>query len=69
MEPDGLFANFDNEDVYKESLRRALNDNTLNFVVEFGKDEAKIAFDLDEQHVKSLLAEGSKPAKRPVRWM
>jgi hypothetical protein len=63
-----MFRNFDDPAVYKECLELNLLAPTLNFVVEFGGDEARIAFDLSSEDVTKLLEE--KPsAKRPVRWM
>ncbi|TGO65284.1 hypothetical protein BCON_0003g00790 [Botryotinia convoluta] len=72
MEKDGIFADFDQQVVYEDSLDRAGDENTRNFVVEFGKLEARIAFDLDAGQVKRLLDEPSTQAERdrpPVRWV
>lgn len=68
MENSRGFRNFDDKTIFDESQNRALTDSTRNFVVEFGKDEANIAFDLDVKDVKALLNANS-PQERPVRWM
>jgi hypothetical protein len=41
---------------------------TRNFVVEFGLNKARIAFDLDEGPFKSLL-DTPQPFERPIRWV
>jgi hypothetical protein len=62
------WENFDDRAVYERSLEQVLEESTLNFVVEFGKEEAKIAFDLSMEKTKGLLA-SDLPNERPVRWM
>lgn len=72
MKKDGIFADFDKQVIYEASLERAGNENSQNFVVEFGKLEARIAFDLNADQVEELLDEPSTEAERerpPVRWM
>ena len=72
MAKDGFFANFDDQAICDASLERALNEKTRNFVVEFGRCEAQIAFDLNADQVEELLNEPSTEAERvrpPVRWM
>ena len=68
MEKDGRFADFDDEQTYNDSQSRALLERTRNFVVQFGKEEAQIAFNLDADDVQTLL-ETPNPVERPVRWM
>ena len=68
MENNGHFADFDDETVYKESQLCALNESTYNFVVEFGKSNAHIAFDLGTGDIQNLLGSERKEGK-PVRWM
>ncbi len=68
MDANGKFADFDNEQIFKQSEELALNELTLNFVVEFGRGEAQIAFDLQTDDIKKLLDERA-PAKRPIKWM
>lgn len=62
------FSNFDNADVCNESLERNLHDSTRNFVVEFGADKARIAFNVSTEGVSSLLDTKRSP-ELPVRWM
>lgn len=62
------FRDFDDETVYQQSLDRALNDAARNFVVEFGKSKAHIAFDLGVEDAKALLSTERK-SEIPVRWM
>jgi len=62
------FKDFDDEGVYNQSRALALNNATRNFVVEFGKEQAHIAFDLDVKDVQALLSTVHDPEK-PVRWM
>jgi len=68
MEDDKKFADFDDGTIYAKSQARACLPTTLNFAVEFGKEEAQIAFDLSASDVQALL-ESSAPQGRPVRWM
>lgn len=65
---DGLFQNYDRPSEYADSQRLALDPASRNFVVEFGKNEAQIAFNLDVDKLKHLLKTKRSPA-RPVRWM
>jgi hypothetical protein len=62
------FSDFDNADVYNDSLERNLRDSTRNFVVEFGAEEARIAFNVSTEGVSSLLKTKRSP-KLPVRWV
>lgn len=64
----GEFDDFDNEVVYADSLGQATDQHARNFVVQFGKAEAQVAFNLNYDKFKALL-EGPMPAERPVRWM
>ena len=62
------FKNFDDENVYNQSQDHALNHATKNFVVEFGKEQAHIAFNIDVNDVQTMLSTAHEPEK-PVRWM
>ena len=62
------FADFDDKHTYEEGKLLALDPATRNFVVEFGKDEAQIAWDLRPDDVDSLL-KAERSVERPVRWM
>ena len=66
-----IFDDFDDLKVYEEVLRRVVDQKTQNFVVEFGKDDSKVAFDLGPDHVKEIFKQdiGEREAKYPVRWM
>lgn len=68
MEDDKMFADLDDETIYGKSQARACQAKTLNFAVEFGKEEARIAFDLSANDIQALL-ESSAPQGRPVRWI
>ncbi|RFU36044.1 hypothetical protein B7463_g357, partial [Scytalidium lignicola] len=68
MDKEGLFRNYDDDLVYQESKARALKSTTHNFVVEFGKKEAQIAFDLDRPQIEHIFEAERSPA-RPGRWM
>lgn len=63
-----LFRDFDNQAVFDECQQLNLREPTLNFVVEFGGHEARIAFDLSADDVTNLLVLPASE-KRPVRWM
>ena len=62
------FTNFDDESVYNQSLELALNGATKNFVVEFGREQAHIAFNIDADDVQTLLSTAHE-VEKPVRWM
>jgi hypothetical protein len=47
MDPRGRFEDFDDKEVYERSRQRALKESTRNFVVTFGQDAGRIAFDLE----------------------
>ena len=68
MEKNGCFEDFDDESVYTQSQRRALDETTRNFVVEFGKDRAHIAFNVGTGDVQRLY-ETERHEETPVRWM
>ncbi len=68
MEKGAQFSDFDDEKVFADSWECAQRLTTGNFVIEFGKGEAQIAFDLTVQDVKDLL-ERPASGERPVRWM
>lgn len=68
MEKKAAFEDFDDENVFKQSQQRALNDATYNFVVEFGKGKALVAFDVGVEDVRTLFDE-ERNVEIPVRWM
>jgi len=64
----GEFKDYDDENWYWRSQEYARNPKTKNFVVDFGKDSAYIAFDTSAEDVKALL-ETPRDENRPIRWM
>lgn len=68
MLPRPPFQNFDEKTVYEESKSLAVSAKTHNFVVEFSKEEAQVAFNLGAQDIEKLLNE-EKSEARPIRWM
>lgn len=69
MDNDGTFADYDLSDVYHQSREYARDPSTSNFVVEFGRADAQIAFDLDIDQFRHLLSPTTRPENRPIRWM
>ncbi|KAG0649983.1 hypothetical protein D0Z07_3752 [Hyphodiscus hymeniophilus] len=68
MAQNGFFENFDDDDVYRASKERSLDESTRNFVVEFGKSHAQIGFDLCPGDLQKLFDSG-RDEEKPVRWM
>ena len=68
MAENGFFEDFDDEDVFRQSERRALDESTRNFMVEFGKTNAQIAFNLGTGDLQKILA-SERTKEKPVRWM
>jgi hypothetical protein len=68
---DTIFEDYDDAEVYARIEESLLSDQARNFVVEFGQDEAKIAFNLGPTKFERLvkLDDPPRPASRPVRWM
>jgi hypothetical protein len=62
------FVDLDDLDVYDGISAKVCNVATRNFVVEFGKDDAKIAYDLSPAFFGEVLKK-ERPLDRPVRWM
>jgi hypothetical protein len=64
------FEDFDNEAVYKATQREASSQSCGNFVVEFGKQRAQVARDLEPEHFQWLLDDTNRNREDyPVRWM
>lgn len=61
------FRDFDDEEVYKDVCKAALDPQAQNFVVTFGPHKAKVALDLGLDDFKDLLK--WKDPECPVRWM
>lgn len=64
------FDDFDDAEVYRASLEKALDPNALNFVIDFGTASAHIKFNVDDDGFRTLLSQdASAKAERPVRWI
>ncbi|KAI1410767.1 hypothetical protein F5Y13DRAFT_166759 [Hypoxylon sp. FL1857] len=62
------FEDFDLDEVFKKAELYVTNRESKNFVVEFGYERARIAFDLGPEDVKELL--GQNPEEDyPIRWI
>ena len=66
--PEIGFRDLDDEHVFEEAQRLATSKGRKNFVVEFGADHARIAYDLTCGQFDALLAR-SRDEKYPIRWM
>ncbi|CAG8960332.1 hypothetical protein HYFRA_00012406 [Hymenoscyphus fraxineus] len=64
----GRFENYDDPDIYAECQKKVLDIASQNFVIEFGRDEAQIAFNLEEDDFNKLLTD-PRPQQRPIRWI
>ena len=68
MDNEVEFADFDEEYTFKASESSAALETTTNFVVEFGENGARIAFNCKPDGIERLLKDPA-PVERPVRWM
>jgi len=59
---------FHDADVYQLAMARARRASTLNFVVEFGRNETSIVFDIGSEDARVLI-ESPQSVERPVRWL
>lgn len=67
--PTTKFEDFDLDEVFQKATPHTANLNSKNFVVEFGPERARIAFDLDAAGIEKVL-EGERDTKDyPIRWM
>ena len=65
-----LFRDYDDKAVFDEFEREAGSETCQNFVVEFGADSARVARDLEEDDIRSILDAGSPPGDgNLIRWM
>jgi hypothetical protein len=71
MAASDIFQDYDNQTVFDEIQKSALDPRARNFVVEFGPAQAKIAFDLNLEKFQQLVQHNDPPRDplRPVRWM
>ncbi|KAI0154496.1 hypothetical protein GGR52DRAFT_549916 [Hypoxylon sp. FL1284] len=68
--PEAAFQDFDLEDVFKRAEAHVGNEDSKNFVVEFGFERAQIGLDLGIEEVKELLDRDSDHQKDyPIRWI
>lgn len=66
------FHDFDDPEIYKEYMEKAISRFTSNFVVRFGPNKARIATNLTDQDVDALVhqtAPGKGDKDLPVTWM
>lgn len=67
--PDGIdFRDLDDELVFDEAQHLATAIACKNFVVEFGADRARIAYDLNRDQFEALLTY-PRDEQYPIRWM
>ncbi|XXG99066.1 hypothetical protein Hte_005400 [Hypoxylon texense] len=64
------FQDFDLEEVFKRAAAHVEHEDSKNFVVEFGFERARIAFDLGLDDVRELFNQDADDQKDyPVRWI
>ncbi|KFZ08424.1 hypothetical protein V502_09362 [Pseudogymnoascus sp. VKM F-4520 (FW-2644)] len=65
------FADYDDADHYEKALELAAKRDALNFVVDFGSRESRIASNVDSKGFKTLMTEGGVPRIEgaPTRWI
>ena len=65
-----LFWDYDDKAVFDEFEHEAGSETCQNFVVEFGTDSARVARDLGEADIRSILDAGLPPGdSNLIRWM
>ncbi|KAG4221577.1 hypothetical protein PC116_g29947 [Phytophthora cactorum] len=69
--PGPVFEDFDLEEVFKSAEQHVRDEKSRNFVVEFGSERARIAFNFDIHDAKELLLDQDPDKKKdyPIRWM
>jgi hypothetical protein len=63
------FEDFDLDEVFQKATPHAAKLTSKNFVVEFGPQRARIAFDLDTADLEELLEGARNTRDYPIRWM
>ncbi|KAI0542912.1 hypothetical protein GGR58DRAFT_450011 [Xylaria digitata] len=63
------FEDFDLDVVFQKAKPHTENLNSQNFVVEFGPERARIAFDLGSDDIKLLLESERDVKDYPIRWI
>ena len=66
--PDIEFRDLDDKLVFEEAQHLATAMACKNFVVEFGADRARIAYDLNRDQFEALLAR-PRDEQYPIRWV
>ncbi|KAI8629238.1 hypothetical protein F5Y19DRAFT_94509 [Xylariaceae sp. FL1651] len=67
---EGKFEDFDIDEVFQKATPHAAKFESKNFVVEFGPERARIAFDLDAADIAELFVDGARNVKEyPIRWI
>ncbi|KAI0489518.1 hypothetical protein F4859DRAFT_154353 [Xylaria cf. heliscus] len=67
--PTAKFEDFDLDEVFRKATPHAINLSSQNFVVEFGPQRARIAFDLDAVDIEELLGAKRDVNEYPIRWI
>ncbi|KAI1214058.1 uncharacterized protein F4807DRAFT_406495 [Annulohypoxylon truncatum] len=64
------FEDFDQDDVFRKAELHVRNEESRNFVVEFSRKHARIAFDLNDNEMKELLDQNPGDQRDyPIRWI
>ncbi|KAI0872336.1 hypothetical protein GGS24DRAFT_491560 [Hypoxylon argillaceum] len=63
------FEDFDRPEVFSKAVPHAESLASQNFVVEFGPEHARIAFNLDASNIKTLLESERDVQNYPIRWI
>ncbi|KAI0838975.1 hypothetical protein F5Y06DRAFT_36588 [Hypoxylon sp. FL0890] len=63
------FEDFDLDEVFKRAELHVTDERSTNFVVEFGYERARIAFDLGIDDMKELLDQNPDEKDYPIRWI
>ncbi|KAI3331794.1 hypothetical protein HD806DRAFT_478301 [Xylariaceae sp. AK1471] len=67
--PATKFEDFDLDEVFQKATPHAAKLTSMNFVVEFGPERARIAFDLDTEDIEKLVEEKRDTKNYPIRWI
>ncbi|KAL7628150.1 hypothetical protein AAE478_002348 [Parahypoxylon ruwenzoriense] len=64
-----VFQDFDLEEVFEKTKIHVGREESMNFIVEFGCENAQIAFDLGIDDIRRLLDQDPNEKDCPIRWM
>lgn len=67
--PTAKFEDFDLDEVFQKATSHAENIGSQTFIVEFGPERARIAFDLGSAEIEALLKSKRDVEHYPIRWM